>query len=104
MSLGRSLLALGALGSALSLSGCVAVVIPLAAGTLMATSAKTSGGTRANDTVAADAAPPPIVIVAAPPPCTEPANCRSALIRASTMAVTSAAMSMNGYSAPMKPS
>lgn len=67
MSLGRSLLALGALGSALSLSGCVAVVIPLAAGTLMATSAKTSGGTRANETVAADAAPPPIVIIPVAP-------------------------------------
>ena len=39
----RRLLALGALGSAVSLSGCVAAVIPLAAGTLMATSAKTDG-------------------------------------------------------------
>lgn len=43
MSPRRSLLALGALGSALSLPGCAAAVIPLAAGTLMATSAKTDG-------------------------------------------------------------
>ncbi|OBX19762.1 hypothetical protein A9995_04145 [Erythrobacter sp. QSSC1-22B] len=39
----RRLLALGALGSAVSLSGCVAAVIPLAAGALMATSTKIDG-------------------------------------------------------------
>ncbi|MBU1605507.1 MAG: hypothetical protein KKD08_01680 [Alphaproteobacteria bacterium] len=47
MTLRRGLLALGALGSAVSLTGCVAMAIPLAAGTLMATSSKTNGGTRA---------------------------------------------------------
>lgn len=45
MSLRRSLLALGALGSAAMLSSCIAAAIPLAAGTLMATSAKRNGGT-----------------------------------------------------------
>lgn len=58
MSLRRSLLALGALGSAASLPGCVAAVIPLAAGSLMASSGNTGGGTKPQATApAADAAP-----------------------------------------------
>jgi hypothetical protein len=65
VTLRRSLLALGALGSAAMLSGCVAVAIPLAAGTLMATSAKRNGGTGAQTAAMAARIEPVAVLEAA---------------------------------------
>lgn len=60
----RSLLALGALGSSLSLSGCVAAVIPLAAGTLMATSAKLGGDSEPRTSTPAAESPPAAMAIA----------------------------------------
>lgn len=63
----RSLLALGALGSAIALSGCVAAVIPLAAGTLMATSSRLDGGKATGSPAVAGLAPPAAVVAAVEP-------------------------------------
>lgn len=57
MSPRRSLLALGALGSALWLPGCVAAVIPLAAGSLMASSSRINDGAGARPPLAARVEP-----------------------------------------------
>ena len=63
----RSLLALGALGSAIALSGCVAAVIPLAAGMLMATSSRLDGGKATGSPAVAGLAPPAAAVAAVEP-------------------------------------